>query len=212
MRHFFVGRDLADLEHFEEDLERAGLARSQTHLLTLDFAGASRHRHLNLVPALMQLSLVRWGIVGAGVGICVSGLVLAVAHAAGWTQSAAGWLPFIFLAIIVFGFSTWEGGFLGIQTPSPDVRRFEGAMKAGRHVFFVDVEATQAAILARCVANHPAIEPAGTGDGGSAWIVSLKRWFDAPLPDSASEAEPREEGGVALDRHQTHQEHEQPRR
>ena len=182
MRHFFIGPDLSDLERLEEELERAGLARSQTHLLTLDFTGASRHRHLNQVSALMQLSLVRWAIVGAGVGICVSVLVLGVAHATGWTQTAAGWLPFIFLAIIAFGFSTWEGGFLGIQTPSAHVRRFEGALKTGKHVFFVDVDEAQADTLARCLLSHPAVEAAGTEAGAPAWIVSLQRWLDGTFP------------------------------
>lgn len=181
-RHFFIGPDLSDLERFEEDLERAGLATSRMHLLTLDIAGASRHRHLHPVSELMKLNLVRWGVVGAGVGICASLLVLGIAHAAGWTQTAAGWLPFIFLAIIAFGFSTWEGGFLGIQTPSAHVRRFEGALKAGKHVFFVDVAAGETSILARCVANHATVEVAGTGTGAPAWIISLQRWSDRLLP------------------------------
>lgn len=210
-RHFFVGRDLADLELFEADLERAGLARCQMRVLTLDVAGASRHRHLHPVSELMKLNLVRWAIIGAGIGICASLLVLAIAHAAGWTQTSAGWLPFIFLAIVALGFSTWEGGFLGIQTPSPSMRRFAATLNAGKHVFFVDAEASQAGVIARCVANHTSVEAAGTGAGSPAWIVSLQRWLDG-FAGAASEAEAREEGGVSLDRHQTHQEHEQPRR
>ena len=70
MRHFFIGSDLDDLERLEEDLERAGFARSQIHVLTLDTAGANRHRRLHQVSALMKLNLVRWGIIGAGVGLC----------------------------------------------------------------------------------------------------------------------------------------------
>lgn len=167
--HFFIGSDLDDLERLEEDLERAGLARSRIHVLTLDIAGASQHPHLHQASALMKLNLVRWGIIGAGVGLCASVLVLGIAHIAGWTQTSAGWLPFIFLAIIALGFSTWEGGFVGIQTPSAEVRRFEGALKAGKHVFLVDVEPAQAGILARCVTDYATIEAAGTGAAAPAW-------------------------------------------
>jgi len=175
MRHFFISGDLDDLERLEEDLERAGFATAQIHLLTLDVRSASHHRHLHQVSELMKLNLVRWGIIGAAIGLCASVLVLGVAHYAGWTQTTAGWLPFIFLAVIAFGFSTWEGGFLGIQTPNVRFKRFEKALEAGKHVFFVDLEPAQAEILTHCVINHPTVEAAGTGPAAPHWIVFWQR-------------------------------------
>ena len=47
-------------------------------------------------------------------GLAVAGLILLVAHFSGIAQQV-GWVPFIFLAIIGFGFATWEAGFIGMQ-------------------------------------------------------------------------------------------------
>ena len=74
-------------------------------------------------------------------------LVLVVAYLAGWTESPAGWTPFIFLAVVLLGFCTWEGGLIGIQDPNHNFTRFEQALKDGKHVFFVDLEPGQEAIL-----------------------------------------------------------------
>jgi hypothetical protein len=37
-------------------------------------------------------------------------------------------MPFIFLAIIALGFSTWEGGFYGIQSPNFHFSKFEDVL------------------------------------------------------------------------------------
>jgi hypothetical protein len=109
------------------------------------------------------------------VGVPAAILVLAVAYFAGWTQSAAGWIPFIFLAIIVLGFCTWEGGLAGIQRPNHNFTRFDQALKAGKHVFFVDLEPSQEAVLEKVLGTHARVEQAGSGQPAQHWIVSLQQ-------------------------------------
>ncbi len=174
-RHFFISEDLDDLERMEEDLEQSGLSTPQIHVLTLDDSGADHHHHLHQVTAFMKRDIVHSTILGAIIGACLTLLVLVVVHLAGWAQTPAGWLPFIFLAVIVFGFCTWEGGLWGIQTPNVHFRRFEQALNEGKHVFFVDLEPGQAAILNDVVKNHPTVSAAGTGRAAPHWIVS---WQD----------------------------------
>lgn len=185
-RHFFISDDLDDLERLEEDLERVGVVTPQIHLLTLDDSGADHHHHLHQVTALMKQDLVHSTIIGAAVGLCASILVLVVAYLAGWTQTPAGWVPFVFLAVIALGFFTWEGGFLGIQAPNVHFKRFEQALQTGRHVFFVDLEPAQSKILKDCIENHPTLETAGTGPAAPHWIVRwqhrLKYFFTEVFP------------------------------
>lgn len=187
-RHFFISNDLDELERLEEELEQAGVVTPQIHLLTLDETGAENHHHLHKVTSLMKQDMVHSAIVGAAVGLCVSLVILAVAYFAGWTNSPAGWVPFIFLAIIALGFFTWEGSFLGFQSPNVHFKHFEKALQDGKHVFFVDLEPGQSKILEDCVKNHPnpAIEAAGTGPAAPHWIVRwqhrLKYFFTEVFP------------------------------
>jgi hypothetical protein len=80
-------------------------------------------------------------------------------------------MPFIFLAVVLFGFCVWSGGLYGIQVPNRDLRRFEDQLRKGRHVFIVDVDPNQEASLARVVERHSSLQLAGTGKGTPRWIV-----------------------------------------
>jgi hypothetical protein len=185
-RYFFISDDLDDLERFEEDLERAGIVTPQIHVLTLNDTDAANHHHLHQITAFMKRDVVHSAILGAVIGLAASVLTLIVAHAAGWTATPAGWVPFIFLALVVLGFSTWQGGLWGIQRPNVRFKRFEKALANGKHVFFVDLEPDQGKILKDIVKHHPTAEAAGLDRGAPHWIVfwqhRLRRFFVETFP------------------------------
>lgn len=185
-RHFFISDDLDDLEAFEEELERAGIATPQIHVLTLDDTAAENHTHLHDVQSIMKKDVIQSGEYGLAVGVVAALLVLTATYLWEWHVSAAGWIPFIFLAIILLGFFTWEGGFIGIQTFNSNFKRFQKELEAGRHVFFVDLSDEEEDILARVVQAHPRAEMAGTGRSTPHWIMSwqqrLKGLFTDTLP------------------------------
>jgi hypothetical protein len=174
-RHYFVSDNLDDLEVFEEQLEAAGVATAQIHVLSRNDAEVHQHHHLHEVESFMKKDIVRWTVRGALVGICGAAFVLAVAYSAGWTQTAIGWTPFIFLAVMLLGFCTWEGGLFGIQTPNHNFARFDTALNDGKHVFFVDLEPQQEAVLETVLKSHPQVELAGTGPSTQHWLITLQQ-------------------------------------
>ena len=173
LRHYFISDNLDDLELFEEQLEAGGVSTPQIHVLSTDDAEVERHKHLHAVQSLMKKDVVRSTELGALVGLCAFVLVLGIAYFAGWTQSPAGWMPFIFLAVVLLGFCTWEGGLVGIQEPNHNFTRFEQALKDGKHVFFVDLEPGQEAILESVLKRHSQVEPAGTGASTPHWLIAF---------------------------------------
>jgi hypothetical protein len=175
LRHYFISDSLDDLEVFEEQLEAAGVSVPQIHVLSRNDAEVHQHHHLHEVQSFMKNDIVHSTVLGAVVGICASLLVLAVAHFAGWTETAAGWIPFIFLAVIVLGFCTWEGGLFGIQKPNHNFARFEQALRDGKHIFFVDLEPQQEAVLEKVLKSHPRVELAGTGSSPRHWLITLQQ-------------------------------------
>ncbi len=171
LRHYFISDSLDDLEKLEQELEAKDVDTVQIHVLSLDDTGAENHVHLHDVTSIMKKDVIRSGEWGLGVGIVLSALVLIGAYFSGWTNTAAGWIPFIFLSIIVLGFCTWEGGFVGIQRKNKHFERFEEVLEQGKHVFFVDLLPEQEGILDELVGRHPTLELAGTERGTPQWIM-----------------------------------------
>jgi hypothetical protein len=175
LRHYFISDSLDDLEVFEEQLEAAGISTPQIHVLSRNDTEVEQHHHLHEVQSLMKNDTVHSTVRGALVGLCACVLVLGVAYFAGWTESAVGWMPFIFLSVALLGFCTWEAGFLGVQKLNRRFARFENSLSEGKHVFFVDLEPNQESVLQQVLKLHPQVEPAGTGSSTPHWILALQQ-------------------------------------
>ncbi|MCJ1888181.1 magnesium transporter [Pseudomonas sp. LA21] len=172
-RHYYISDNLDDLETVEQELAQSGISLEQMHVLSDQDAELKDHR-LHQVPSMMKQDVVHWGKVGLLIGAMLAVLVLVVGYFSGWTQTAAGWIPVLFLAAVLMGFSLWEGSFVGLQRPSGDVRRFEPSLHAGQHVFFVDVKPEQEPVLDMVVRHHPRLEIAGFGAAMPSWLVSVE--------------------------------------
>ncbi|MFU8876696.1 MAG: NAD/FAD-utilizing enzyme [Wenzhouxiangellaceae bacterium] len=185
-RHFFASRDLQDLESLEIELENADIVKPQIHLLTLDDTEAMGHENLHKVTSLMKTDVVHSALIGALIGLLIATLVLAITYLAGWHETRAGWLPFIFLSILLLGFFTWQGGLWGIESPNVHFREFRKILARGEHLFFVDLEPGRGKVVRRIARKHPGIRAVGTGVGAPHWIVTwqhrIKHFFTETFP------------------------------
>jgi len=175
LRHYFISDNLDDLDKIGEQLEGAGLSTPQIHVLTTHDSELEQHEHLHRVQSFMKKDIVHSALIGLAIGAVASLSVLFVANFAGWTETAAGWVPFIFLAVVLLGFCTWEGGLFGIQRPNSHFARFEQALKDDKHIFFVDLVADQEGILTKVMKKHPKVEAAGTEIARHKWIIGLQK-------------------------------------
>lgn len=173
-RHYYISDNLDDLEQVEQELSESGIGIEQMHVLSDSDAEMEEHR-LHEVPSMMKKDVVHWGKIGLMIGAVLAVLVLVVGYLSGWTQTAAGWIPVVFLAAVLLGFSLWESSFFGLQRPSGDVRRFQDNLQEGRHVFFVDVKPEQEPVLDMVVRHHPRLEIAGFGSAMPAWWLSIEQ-------------------------------------
>jgi hypothetical protein len=171
-RYYFIGDDLNVIASVERELLAQGLAGEQIHVLSLDDANAEQ-RQLHDVQSLMKKDVIRSAEIGALLGLAASALAIVIAHVSG-IAAKLGWWPFVFLAIVLLGFCTWEGGLIGIQVPNSRFRRFEKALRAGEHIFFVDVEDGRDGTVQRVLAAYPQMRPAGTGSSSPRWLVGLQ--------------------------------------
>jgi hypothetical protein len=135
-RFYYMSDDLDDLEQIEHDLEAGGIPRTQIYLLSNDDVGLDSH-DVNRVASFLKTDVIHSGEIGAVLGLAIAALILLVAYFSGITAQV-GWVPFIFLAIVGFGFATWEAGFIGMQVPNVHFAKFEKALAKGRHVLFVE--------------------------------------------------------------------------
>lgn len=173
-RHFYISDNLDDLERLENELEASGISTEQIHVLSENDRDLEQH-HLHEVSPLLKKDLVNSGSKGLLIGAALATAVIALAYVTDWSNSPAGWTPFVFLAVVLLGFSAWEGGFLGIQRPNSYFERFEPSLHMGKHVFFVDVADNQEAALEQVVRQHPMLQMAGTGAATPYWLLLVQQ-------------------------------------
>lgn len=176
IRHFFISDDLNDLVTIERELSDQGFSKSQIHVLSENDADVTEHQ-LPEVESVLKKDVVRYTEIGALVGLSLSSMTLLFAYIMGWTSSQAGWLPFIFLAIVILGFCTWEGGLIGIQTPNKNFSKFQSLLDKGKHLLFIDIDPIQEPALSRVVNTHPKLVNAGHGYGAPGWVVKSRDYF-----------------------------------
>jgi len=176
-RHYFVSDDLDDLELLETQLESQNITNPQIHVLSHDDMGVAQHTHLHAVQSLMKRDTIHSGEIGALVGAVGAILVLVLASTLGMTESPAGWIPFLFLAVIVFGFCTWEGGLIGIQSTNKRYKQFESALDEGKHIFIVELGENQEGVLSNLLQSHQDLEEWGTEKGPPSWIFVWRQWL-----------------------------------
>lgn len=174
-RYFYTGNDLDDMEAVSRQLESEGIDRVQMHVLSRDDSGLDSHQGIHAVTSIMKKDLLASGLRGAFIGALVALAVIVVAVQLEAFASPAGMVIALFLAIGGFGFCTWEGGLIGIQTANRRFGRFQGMLDSGRHVMFIDVDRGQLVTLRRVLAGHPGIESIGESKGLPRWLVTSQR-------------------------------------
>jgi hypothetical protein len=175
-RHFYISDDLDDLVILEQELDNAGVEKPQFHVLSNNDAGVDT-RHLHAVEAVLKSDVVYKTELGFCVGIVAASVILVFANYSGVAEIYT-WVPFIFLSIVLLGFCTWEGGFIGTQEIHHDFARFKKTLDAGKHIFFVDVTAAQEDALHAIVSRHPTMIAAGEGTSTPKVAIDAQRVFN----------------------------------
>jgi hypothetical protein len=172
-RHYFISEDLDDLAVIEHELETSGISQPQIHILSNDDAGVTLKK-LNEVEAVLKKDVVHGTELGALVGFICAAAVLLLFWVSGLT-AAYTWMPAIFLAVVVLGFCTWEGGLIGIQEPNVNFRRFQQELHQGKHILMVDVPTQQETTLSTSISKHPRLEAAGEGSPTPGWVIGAQQ-------------------------------------
>ncbi len=176
-RHYYISESLDDLAVVEHELEICGVTTPQIHVLSQNDAGIER-RHLHNVQFLMKKDIIHSTEIGALIGLLPAALVLTFCYFSGLTESV-GWFPVLFLSVLLFAFCTWEGGLLGIQKTNYHFQMFKDSLEKGKHLFFVDLEPRQEAVLENVLHYHPRLKPVGTGTAVPGWIVKWQNNWHA---------------------------------
>ena len=182
-RHYYVSDSLETLALIEQRLHADGIAKSQVHVLSDDHAEVER-REINEVHSILRSDLIRSGLKGAALGFALGALCLGATALTGIHQTL-GWVPFIFLAIVLFGFCTWEGGLFGIQEKNSAFERFEKALAQGQHILMVDVHSDEEPILQQAVDAHKShISVAALAKPVSSLFISTQARLQSMLSQS----------------------------
>ena len=164
-RHYYFTEDLDELQAVENDLEESGVAASQIHVLSDKEVGAQAF-NMDEVESLIKRDMGHNPIKSVFVGLVYASLVLVLAWLSGLPATLT-WVPFALLAIVVFGFCTWDGGLLIKRNSDQDLQLVQNVLHQGRHVLLVDVDDRQEMMLHNIMAFHPEMEMAAAGEHGA---------------------------------------------
>ncbi|WNO08416.1 NAD/FAD-utilizing enzyme [Teredinibacter sp. KSP-S5-2] len=137
-RLFFISSSLDDIDKAEHQLIDAGINGDRFHLLSSNESAAIA-RDLHAISSLAKTDVVHWMERGVLIGMAGVLIVLSSGYFSGLYESFT-WAPFIFLSLVIFGFSCWEAGFVGIQKKNYKYARFDRELSKGNHIFMVDIE------------------------------------------------------------------------
>ncbi len=174
-RYYYTSDDLDVLEHLQDDLESRGVDELRIHVMS-DQDNQIGVRRLHEVDSLSKKDWVRSGLKGALVGMALAFIILIAGLALGLMDTVWA-VPILFLAVVILGFCTWEGGLIGAHNPHPDVKRFQEQLRNGQHVLYVDINDNEKSAMEQAISAHPQVRRAGTGKSEPGVISSLRQSF-----------------------------------
>lgn len=170
-RLYYLTHDIDVAESVSDALHENGISDWNFHVLSKDEAGIKKH-HLNSATPIHELDILRSGERGLIYGaILAMILIFLVGQFTSWFQMF-GALGVFGIGIITIGFSTWVGGFVGMQTENYKIRRFHGAIEKGCYLLMVDVSNDHKAETEQLLATFQGVKKAGE-DTPLVWPFSL---------------------------------------
>lgn len=175
-RYFYISDDLGEFQALEEELERRGISRAQIHVISNSDDELEKH-NLNQVYSWFKTDVMHAAYVGVMFGVVFAAVCLGIAYMMG-LHDYIGWAPFLFLALVLIGFSTWEAGFVGTQIPNRNFRRFQSVLDNGNHIMQVDCTAGEEHIMQDVVTQHlQRVRSAGSEQSTDRWaIIGAKKF------------------------------------
>ncbi len=131
----YISENVDDVENAEKELEQQGISRNAIHILSEDEYQLATH-NLPSIPDFEKSDLIRKGWIGAGIGITLAIIFLGLTAVFQWHVDY-GWPLFGFIAVMIAGFCTWEGGLIGISTTNHRFEPIYEKIKKGSHLVLV---------------------------------------------------------------------------
>lgn len=159
-RLYYLTNDIAVAQSVSVKLHENGIGDWDFHVLSKDEAGIKKH-HLNSATPIHELDILRSGERGLIYGaILALVLIVLVGYFTPWFE-IFGLLGVFGIGIITIGFSTWLGGFVGMQTENYKIRRFHGAIQKGCYLLMVDVTADKKDSIEELLMDESGVHKAG---------------------------------------------------
>jgi len=156
MKHaYYISQDLDEMESAHNDLVDQGVRDKHIHVYSDADAEVQEH-HLRTVSDFEKTDVIRSGTYGAVIGVILASLMLALPTVLS-IESPVGNMPFIFGAIVLLGFSTWEGGLLGIQRENHKFAFVNDDIHHGEHLMIVDYDENASSAVERAMQTHPTL-------------------------------------------------------
>ena len=157
MKHaYYISDDLDELETVHDELVVSGLQDQRIHVLSDEDAAVEFH-HMRPMNPFFKTNVVRALFAGAVIGIGIATVIMAIPYVFGF-ESTAATIPFTLGALFIVGFSTWEGGFLGMQAVNQKFKDVFKRIHEGQHLMIVDYNIEEENRIRALSRSHPGLQ------------------------------------------------------
>ena len=159
-RLYYLTHDIDVAESVSKLLHANGISDWDFHVLSKDEAGVKKH-HLHAATPIHELDILRSGERGLFFGIILAVIAIVLFDQFTSWFDMFGLLGVFGIGIITVGFSTWIGGFVGMQTENYKIKRFHDVIANGGYLLMIDVKPKQKASIEILLMNQHGVSKAG---------------------------------------------------
>ena len=159
-RLYYLTHDIQSAERACSELNQMGISDSHLHVLSRDEEGLKKH-HLHAATPIHELDILRYGERGFVLGAVLSAVVITLVNAYTTWFQMFGAIAVLSMVLLIVGFMTWLGGFVGVQSENYKIRRFHNDIVAGAYLLMVDVFPRQREGVEQLMLKHTNVVNAG---------------------------------------------------
>lgn len=133
---YYLTSTLESTQKISDDLHEAGIDDWFIHVISKDDSGLKKE-HIHSGNYIEKLDILRYGIIGAVIGLICGLIVAGIMMVTEPFGSEAKNIIYFGVVILLTCFGAWSGGLTGVASENKKISGFHTDLEAGKYLFLI---------------------------------------------------------------------------